>query len=251
MSNKDINNHNGGEQPAPKALSIPFNRRGRFKYIMRYVIFGLVALLLVAAGVYFILDFDEPVSKQPKSSAVAAEDKNPLYAVDMGLSVAWASINIGAESPSDGGDFFAWGDVAPRETFGWRDAVSYNKGYPSVLDATSDAAAVLLGDGWRMPTREEFQELIDKCRWHECERDGVYGFEVVAPNENTIFLPAAGYRYDTQCYHAGIEAIYWSASSADCNDKKQASAMRISNHERVVDDYYRYYGAHIRAVKNI
>lgn len=251
MSNNEIKSQNGGEQPAPQAFRNPFNRRGRFKYIMRYVIFGLVALSLVATGIYIILDWDEPAEEQPKAqtSAVNGDAKSALVAVDMGLSVQWASQNVGAESPAHYGDYYAWGEVAPRETFRWRESASYDKEYPATLDAERDAATVALGDGWRMPTREEFQELVHKCKWREAERNGVYGFEVVAPNDNAIFLPAAGYRHDTLSYHVGIEGLYWSASSTDDGDNKRASLMRVTNHERLVDDYYRYYGAPIRAVR--
>ena len=84
MSNNEINSHSGGEQPAPKAFRNPFNRRGRFKYILRYVIFGLVALSLVATGIYIILDWDEPAEEQPKAqtSAVNGDAKSALVAVD-------------------------------------------------------------------------------------------------------------------------------------------------------------------------
>ncbi|MBE6202040.1 MAG: hypothetical protein E7135_00035 [Rikenellaceae bacterium] len=251
MSHKQDSKELNGAGGAPKAYPDAFERPSRFKNISRYVIFGLVALSLVATGIYIILDWDEPAEEPPKAqtSAVNGDAKSTFAAVDMGLSVQWASQNVGAESPAHYGDYYAWGEVAPRETFRWRESASYDKEYPATLDAERDAATVALGDGWRMPTREEFQELVHKCKWREAERNGVYGFEVVAPNDNAIFLPAAGYRHDTLSYHVGIEGLYWSASSTEEGDNKRASLVRVTNHERLVDDYYRYYGAPIRAVR--
>lgn len=233
----------------PKAYPNALRRESRFKYLMRYTIFALVALCLVAAGIYIMLDFDEPSEEVAPKQSIAEQNVEPrgVEAVDMGLSVEWASQNVGATSPTDGGDYYAWGDIRPSERYVWRSSTCYNQPI-ATIDVAMDVATQL-GEGWRMPTREEFQELVDECEWQESERDGVYGFEVIAPNDNRIFLPAAGYRYDTLNYHRGVEGVYWSASSALDADNKRATALRINNHEQVVDDYYRYYGASIRAVK--
>jgi uncharacterized protein (TIGR02145 family) len=147
------------------------------------------------------------------------------------------------------GGYYAWGDSEEHATFGWRDAKSYNRKYPTTLTEDVDIATITMGEGWRMPTEEEFLELIEKCEWREAERDGCYGFEVVAPNENTLFFPAAGYKHDTTLYHDGLEALYWSASAVADNDNKRAKALQANNHERSLQEHYRYYGAQVRAVR--
>jgi uncharacterized protein (TIGR02145 family) len=147
------------------------------------------------------------------------------------------------------GGYYAWGDSQEHATFAWRDAKSYNRKYPATLTEDVDIATITMGEGWRMPTEEEFLELIEKCEWREAERDGCYGFEVVAPNDNTIFLPAAGYKHDTTLYHDGLEALYWSASAVADNDNKRAKALQVNNHERSLQEHYRYYGAQVRAVR--
>lgn len=236
---------NGAGGP-PKAYPDAFERPSRFKNITRYVIFALVVVCLVGAGLYIMLDTEAPSKEQNTEQPVI---QSALEAVDMGLSVKWASCNVGATSPADSGTFYAWGDVTPSESYGWRDAASYDKSYATTLGVDMDAATVALGDGWRMPTREEFEELITMCTWRQTTRDGMYGYEVVASNGNSIFLPAAGYRYDTTLYHNGLEGLYWSASSSVDGDNRRASALHFNTHERFIEDFYRYYGASIRAVR--
>lgn len=132
-------------------------------------------------------------------------------AVDLGLSVKWATCNLGASSPEQPGGFYAWGETTPKTVFtkenykykkveksSYGDPITvYTKYYPetdkTVLDPEDDAARVKLGGKWRMPTMAEFQELIDNCTWTFTSRGGVDGFEVKSKvNENSIFLPLTG-----------------------------------------------------------
>lgn len=240
MSDKNL-------QDTPKAFPNAFDKQVSGRRRMMQLVAVLVASAIVGVGLYLMLG-NEPKSETPKRVQEAVE-KRGVEAVDMGLSVCWASCNVGAESPAEVGGYYAWGDSEEHATFGWRDSKSYNRKYPTTLTEDVDIATIKMGEGWRMPTKEEFEELFEKCEWREAERDGCYGFEIVAPNDNTIFLPAVGYKHGTTLYHDGWEALYWSASAVADNDNKRAKALQASNHDRSLQEHYRYYGAQVRAVR--
>jgi uncharacterized protein (TIGR02145 family) len=237
----------------PRAFPNAFDDRrlgGKRRLVQLVAI--LIALVIVGSGLYMILGTDES-DKEGKSASAAtssvAEAKSGIKAVDLGLSVRWASCNVGAEAPEEYGDYYAWGECEVKDSYGCKESKSYDRPYAATLQSEEDVATQKLGDGWRMPTEDELLELIEKCEWREAERDGCYGFEIVAPNDNTIFLPAAGYKHDTTLYHDGWEALYWSASAVADNDNKRAKALQANNHERSLQEHYRYYGATIRPVK--
>ena len=154
--------------------------------------------------------------------------------VDLGLpsGLKWATCNVGANAPEEYGDYFAWGEVEPKEEYNWStykwcngsrdtqtkycttcDHGTYgtvdNK---TVLDKEDDAASVNWGGAWRMPTKEEQDELREKCTWTWTTQNGVNGCTVTGPNGNSIFLPAAGYRYDNLLDYAGSTGYCWSSS---------------------------------------
>ena len=154
--------------------------------------------------------------------------------VDLGLpsGLKWATCNVGATTPEEYGDYIAWGEVEPKTTYNWStykycagssstmtkycSQSSYgNNGFTdskTVLDPEDDAAAVNWGGAWRMPTDEEWDELIDECRWTWTTENGVYGRKVTGPNGNSIFLPAAGYMREGTLSYAGSYGYYWSSS---------------------------------------
>jgi len=150
--------------------------------------------------------------------------------VDLGLSVKWATCNVGADSPEDYGDYFAWGETEPKSTYYW-DTYKWCQGsddtmtkyctksdYGTVdnktqLDLSDDAAHVNWGGSWRMPTCVEWDELYEKCSWTWTTHNGVEGYKVTSNrNGNSIFLPAAGYCDDSSLYNAGSNGSYWSSS---------------------------------------
>ena len=136
--------------------------------------------------------------------------------VDLGLSVKWATCNVGADKPQDFGDLYAWGEIEPRlersiENYKYceGDNHSFTKyctdkkyGYrrftdkKTTLDPEDDVAHVKWGSDWRMPTNEEFQELKDNCTWEWDSIDGVRGIRftsnVPGYTDRSVFLPAAG-----------------------------------------------------------
>ena len=152
-------------------------------------------------------------------------------AIDLGLSVKWASCNVGADSPEEYGDYYAWGETEEKDNYDWStykwssrdnfyDMTKYyfdefiadNK---TLLEPEDDVAHVKRGNGWRMPTARESIELAEKCVWSWISVNGVNGYLVTGPNGNSIFLPAAGYRYGTELNRDGKEGFYWTSSLYD------------------------------------
>ena len=158
-----------------------------------------------------------------------------VQAVDLGLpsGLKWASCNVGATTPEGYGNYYAWGETAPQKDYSWAtykyvngdknkltkyctDASYGNNGFTdnkTVLEPVDDAAHVNWGGSWRMPTDAEWTELQENCTWTWTTQNGVNGYQVASKtNSNSIFLPAAGYRYDTDLDYAGSYGYYWSSS---------------------------------------
>lgn len=149
--------------------------------------------------------------------------------VDLGLSVKWATCNVGADNPEDYGQYFAWGETSPKNEYTvdnyqhWNDADGngiWGYGESTINsdisgDAQYDAATTNWGGGWRMPTREECQELVDYCEWEWTQVNGINGARVTGPNGSCIFLPAAGYRNGSSLGNVGYYGGFWSSTPRD------------------------------------
>ena len=133
--------------------------------------------------------------------------------VDLGLpsGTLWATMNVGADSPEDYGDYFAWGETITKSSY-----TEFNYKYssnPTTLPLDKDAAYTNWGTSWRMPTDAELKELKDNCTWTWTTQNGVEGYKVTyKTNGNSIFLPAAGRRSSSYLYDAGFYGFYWSSS---------------------------------------
>ncbi|MBR4272304.1 MAG: leucine-rich repeat protein [Bacteroidales bacterium] len=170
--------------------------------------------------------------------------------VDLGLpsGTLWATCNVGAPNPWDYGDYFAWGEVTPKEVYIWD---TYTAGdAPSTLDAAHDAATVNMGSNWRMPTSAEFQELLDNCEWEwtsDYNGKGVSGYIVWDTyfHKTHIFLPAAGYR--SRSDHRSAGCGYYRSSSV--RDSGNDWCLGFDSGSRVMDYYSRDCGHSVRAVR--
>ena len=185
--------------------------------------------------------------------------------VDLGLSVKWATFNVGATKPEGYGDYFAWGETEPKSSYDWStykwcsgsdtSLTSYctkssygtvdNK---TVLDLSDDAAHVNWGEYWRMPTDAEWTELCENCAWKWIAQNGVNGWLVTSnTNSNSIFLPAAGRRLGTNLGYAGTYGRYWSSS---LNPEKPSQSKRVSfkSDEVKRNNYDRTNGQSVRPV---
>lgn len=171
--------------------------------------------------------------------------------VDLGLSVKWATMNVGAGSPSDYGDYFAWGEVHPKSEYTEENSRTNLKSIGAISgNSQYDAARYHWGSSWRLPTQSELQELIDKCRWIWIKQDGHKGYKIVGPNGNGIFLPAAGYRDGTSTYNVGTGGYYWSGSP---NGSDTQDACHLYNNyigHRIVHWFDRGYGQSVRPVSD-
>ena len=150
--------------------------------------------------------------------------------VDLGLSVKWATCNVGASSPEEYGDYYAWGETETKDTYDWS-TYKWCKGSREtltkycndsefgtvddkmVLESSDDVAQVKWGGKWRMPTKEEIEELRENCTWTETTQGGKNGYRVTSQvNGNSIFLPAAGYRDGSSFNDMDSCGSYWSTS---------------------------------------
>lgn len=154
--------------------------------------------------------------------------------IDLGLSVNWATCNIGARKyyPEMYGDFFAWGETKSRYTFDQNYYLEpkqghYYEGKLTVLEPSDDAATVLWGEDWRMPTKEEFQELIDKCEWEWTELNDNWGYKVTGRNGNSIFLPVGGMKMDRRWLYYSEALYYWTSSCKFDDPEREPKAWQF------------------------
>ncbi|MBO5886911.1 MAG: hypothetical protein J6Q60_02680 [Bacteroidaceae bacterium] len=193
--------------------------------------------------------------------------------VDLGLpsGTLWATCNVGANSPEEYGDYFAWGETEPKNDYSWstykycRDAydritkycTSSYDGYNAIVDnkteleAMDDAATANWGSDWQMPSKEQFDELLNSSytttTWTAL--NGVYGYEITSnSNGNSIFLPAGGRCEGESLHNTGSDGYYWS----------RTLSTGISSDANYLDFYfsgidisinYRYRGLSIRPVR--
>ena len=176
-------------------------------------------------------------------------DKIAIEAVDLGLSVKWANMNVGADFPEDYGDYFAWGETEPKTSYS-ESNYSYTDN-PTTLPLSADAAHANWGGNWRIPTDAEMTELREQCTWTWTTQNGVYGYKVTSKKSSytnkSIFLPAAGYRDCSSLDDAGSYGCYWS-SSLNTDFPNDAYGLDF-NSGRVYRCYFNlYYGHSVRPV---
>ena len=135
----------------------------------------------------------------------------------------------------------------PRRPNFDREFRKYNKNSRTVLDQYDDAAHRLWGGGWRMPTKDEFQELVDKCKWEWTTLNGVSGYRVTGTNGRSIFLPISGMRLDTRLLYSDTSAYYWSASLGP-SSAEMAWQLYFKSNEINVSALVRSVGRVIRPV---
>lgn len=170
--------------------------------------------------------------------------------VNLGLSVKWATCNLGAVSPSDYGNYYAWGETSRKSTYMEENSETYGKStYNCDIggNISTDAAAAEWGGSWRLPTEEEVKELVDKCIWTWTTLDGRPGCKITGLNGNSIFLPAAGGMGGSQLYYGKTNGSYWTSSPlSGYNDRAAALFFNYRSHTAYRFD--RSFGLPIRPV---
>ncbi len=185
--------------------------------------------------------------------------------VDLGLSVKWATMNIGAYSPEDYGDYFAWGETKPKKDYSWGTYKWCNGSENSLtkyctdskygtidnkvtLEPEDDVIHVNWGGIWRMPTGEELDELQTKCTWTWTTINGLSGFKVISKtNGESIFLPAGGYWEGGSFYLTNRMVLYWSSTLDTSNSNNAYSYWSFENAVNTYNNM-RYVGMSVRAV---
>ena len=156
--------------------------------------------------------YGSTISFTTEQSSSTSNTENGHQYVDLGLSVKWATCNVGTTKPEGYGDYFAWGETRSKSYYNGSSYSYYDN--PTTLPLSADAARANWGGQWRMPTIDEFEELRNNCTWKWTTQNGVNGYKVTSnSNGNYIFLPAAGYRDLGSLYGAGDYGYYWSSSA--------------------------------------
>ena len=191
--------------------------------------------------------------------------------VDLGLSVKWASVNVGASEPEDYGNYYSWGDITTRETYSWyyyryakgsrttltKYCFESKQGYDDftdnkmVLDPEDDVAYVEWGGNWRMPTKDEQEELITNCDWTKTVRNGVNGFIVTSKIEGytdrSIFIPLSGYYENSKISDRGECGYLWSNTLSE-EYTSDGYNLYMESKGNGVSPAERFYGLSIRPV---
>ena len=216
-----------------------------------------------------ITEYDRLILNSTTNDVLVRGGVNTEY-VDLGLSVKWAKCNVGAESETDAGLYFAWGEttgytasqVGTDKQFSWSDykygnsssnLTKYNQSDgKTVLESTDDAARVIMGGDWRMPTQTEIQELLKNTNKEWTQVNGVNGYKFTSNKEgyqnNSIFIPAAGGCNDGSVYSVGGDGSVWS-SSLNTSYPGNAWGLNFYSGDCYVNGSSRYYGQSVRGVR--
>ena len=172
--------------------------------------------------------------------------------VDLGLSVVWATHNVGTNTENGYGTYYAWGETSSKTSYTEGNCATYGeviKDYSG--DDEYDVATKRWSDAWRTPTEDEMDELVDKCTWTWASLDGVNGFHVEGPSGKSIFLPAAGVKDTTTIYRKGEACFYWTSTGSSLKVLSYYASGILADEEGVelgVTD--RYHGSSVRPVSD-
>lgn len=184
-------------------------------------------------------------------------DGNHPHMIDLGLpsGTKWACCNVGATSPEDYGDYFAWGETKPKSVYNWDTYLYYNDdtGYVHIgsdIGGTAyDAATANWGAPWRMPSLTQIKELLSSCTSTWTTQGGVSGRKFTGPNRASVFLPAAGYRWNGDLGYAGSCGHYWSSTLNEDGEGYACSLYFYSGRAIWYDSLYRLRGQSVRPVR--
>ena len=222
---------------------------------------------------------DDPSNGGNNNGGNGGNTYNGHEYVDLGLpsGTLWATCNVGAATPEGYGDYFAWGETTPKTTYNWSTykycngdwafnqltKYCYNSSYGYngftdnliILQPIDDAAMANWGNGWCMPTKEQWQELRDNTTRTWTTQNGVNGRLFTANNGRSLFLPASGFRYDSSLNNNGNDGHYWSSSlGSDYSGVAWNLYFNSTNNNGVVTNFSNYgsrrdYGFTVRAVR--
>ena len=194
-------------------------------------------------------------------------DDNHPHMIDLGLpsGVLWSCCNVGADKPEAYGGYYAWGETEEKEAYNWSTYKWCNGSNTTmtkyctasdygtvdgktVLDPEDDVAHVKWGGDWRMPTREEQDELFNECTYEGTSLNGVNGKKFTGPNGNSLFLPVAGYYWDDSLHKGGNSGYYWSSTQDPSVSYDACRLLFRSGDAYWVSYINRFYGLTVRPV---
>ena len=196
------------------------------------------------------------ISQPAGEAGEVAGEINGHEWVDLGLSVRWATCNIGASIPSEYGGYYAWGETETKTEYFSENSITWEQDISDISgDPRYDAATANWGEGWRLPSSDELKELVDECTWVWMTEDGHGGFKVTGPNGVSIFLPANGYKlFDFETSSVGEVGHYWSSSPKTENyEDGEGADMLYFNNESDKGSVFgtaRWHGLSIRPVSD-
>lgn len=222
------------------------------KTLKRFLVFIGIAIgcAIVVASIINYIEY-----KKLHPTIFVTEPQNRI-AVDLGLSVKWASCNVGANSPEENGNYYGWGDPTGQDIFRYRGDIvgELELRFPSrieeeppftIVNSNYDIVKQNWGGKWRMPTTEEIDELLNSCKIEYCEYNDVKCAKLTGPNGNFIYLPSAGFKAGDEGnwrakYH-DYSIYLWSGELYKIWEgeiiRKSAKAAMLCIHEEIKDDY--------------
>lgn len=258
------------------------SKKGHFKrwIVKNKLLFLFLFVSLIVAVVALLIELDAnrrafdylsgktPKGTEPLTRELSLKDKSfsssgsigEYEYVDLGLSVKWATKNIGANKINDVGDYFAWGEVKTKDQYYEESYFDYSNNLDYIkynqdsrlnqLDDIDDAAHRLWGFSWRMPTVKEVKELIDNCSFQLCEVEDVSGILITSDlNSNSIFIPCSGYVEKDMFKVEEMDGFLWTSSlDLEWIFREYAFVLKVGFLGEEVIRMERYYGFPIRPV---
>lgn len=265
---RDISSWTGVPAVVPTGVS---SGHPKTLLLRKYVFAAAVSLVLILSLLLFVnrpwsASSPEFIKDLPEVNVSTGVGKvNGFDYVDLGLpsGTKWARCNVGASQPWEYGEFFAWGEIIAKEAYyqynlrfneGGDETFALSKydGAVTVLLPEDDAASVNMGASWRMPTKEETEELARHCVWERAMLNGVPGEKIIGMNGNSIFLPYTGFRYKNEYREEGWSASFWTSSLDPAHPEKayylySGISDGVDVHKQIME-IERYPGTAIRAV---
>lgn len=206
--------------------------RNRFYIAIILILIPLTALAQASGGQIRRPSQPHQNNQSNSQRRLPANKINNHEYVDLGLSVKWATCNIGASTPQEFGSYFAWGETNPKSDYSWKtyfdlvggasnphlsdggysykkdDFIQYNRFTNLKFGKDNDAASVLWGSSWRTPSHEEYKELWSLPHQWVCIK-GIYGMKFTSSNGNSLFIPAAGGKQGIKLADVQEASLYW------------------------------------------
>lgn len=240
------------------------------KYVAAMAVFACALMPVLTScnyedDTYKELDMDYEEEEAKQGITVSGNVQGYTY-VDLGLSVKWATYNVGAKLPHEYGKYFSWGGTKSKSTYSWS---TYEYGTSSLmkkycfnanygdeddkdkLESADDAASQNMSSAWHTPTLDQWYELRDGLKWsvtYNFNGTGTVGVIGTASNGNQIFFPAAGYYDGSNSTGKGDHVLFWSSILSGNYDNRAYFYNYDSYQGWVYKEAPRYYGLPVRAV---